>query len=95
MKLSGSDRKYIVTKLKTTPPIDPVWVRFEVLEWDAGKRARTMTAELTPTEVTSRKNVEEVIARFCVLEPGDLPKNGGTFRPDLEKVARICEPCRT
>ena len=66
------------------------WVLYDVEEQISGQPSITFIAKLTPTDVT-RIKVEEVIARFCELYPEELPPDGGTFKPYLDKVARLTD----
>jgi hypothetical protein len=61
--------------------IDP----FEVVEWDAEKRGRTFTAELTHS--ADREDAEQLIAQWCENNQAKLDGKT-TIRPDLDTVKR-------
>jgi hypothetical protein len=73
MKLSGSDRKFLVEK-PTDGRIDGAWQLYEVQERQADALVRTFTARITQTQA-ARRTVREDIARWCELYTDRLPSD--------------------
>ena len=65
MKLSGSDRKFLVEK-RTDVRIDTAWQLYRVEERQADTLLRTFTARITQTQA-ARPTASEDIARWCEL----------------------------
>ena len=87
MKLSESEHRYTV-KEKPTDAIDPVWVLYEVEEWDSGGLSKRFFARLTHTQAT-RKNVQQGITQWCENNPQKLPRDGETIPSlDLDNLER-------
>jgi hypothetical protein len=87
MKLSGSDRTFLVEKL-ADGRIDTAWLIYNVEERRAGKPLRTFTARITQTQA-ARPTVREDIARWCELYTDKLPSDGGTVDIDLNYVLKL------
>ena len=87
MKLSGSDRTFVVDKLADRR-IDTVWLLYNVEERQAGKLIRSFTVRITQTQA-ARPTVREDIARWCELYTDRLPSDGGVIDIDLDYVQKL------
>ncbi len=87
MKLSDSDRKFLVEK-STDGGIGGAWQLYKVQEQQADALLRTFTARITQTQA-ARRTVREDLARWCELYTDRLPSDGGTVDIDLNYVQRL------
>lgn len=79
MKLSGSDRRFLVEKAVNR---DLNWSYYEVKEMESGRLLRTFTVLASQTQA-ARTDVKQLIARWCELFPEKLPGEGESIPADL------------
>ena len=87
MKLSGSDRTFVVDKLADRRN-ETAWLPYNVEERQARKLLRTFTVRITQTQA-ARPTVREDIVRWCELYADRLPNDGGTVDIDLNYVEKL------
>ena len=82
MKLSGSNRKFLVEKAEGR---DSNWSCYRVKKTELDRLLRTFTVRVSQTQA-ARPDVNQQIALWCELYPEKLPGEGETVPADLNYV---------
>lgn len=84
MKLSGSDRRFLVEKAVNR---DLNCSYYTVKEMESGRLLRTFIVRISQTQA-ARPDVKQQIARWCELFPEKLPGKGEAIPADLNYVEK-------